>query len=119
MAMLLYSKHSEALTANTTGMVQLAESSRHGQEMLISLTSANKRDSEIMRLIAVVTLIYLPSSLITVGTLTAHFVNLEANETKGRIQHGICVSASHKSDCKHKSNNHAGNCLCIYLCSFN
>lgn len=85
MAMLLYSKQSEILTANTTGMVQLAESSRHAQEMLIGLTRATKRDSETMKLIAVVTMMCLPFSLITVGIFTTSLVNPEANETKGRI----------------------------------
>jgi hypothetical protein len=67
MTVLFYAKHSEALTINTTSMAQLAKSSKVDQDAMLSLTRAAKNDSGIMKLIAVVTMIYLPSSLITVG----------------------------------------------------
>ena len=64
--MLIYTKHSKALTVNATVIVELAKSSKTDQDMMLNLTREAKKDSGTMKLIAIVTMIYLPSSLVTV-----------------------------------------------------
>jgi hypothetical protein len=66
MTVLFYAQHSEALTVNTTTLSQLARASKTDQDSMLSITQAAKNDSGIMKVIATITLIYLPSSLVTV-----------------------------------------------------
>lgn len=66
MTVLFYAKHSEALTVNTTAMSQLAQDNKKEQEMMLEVAKAAKNDSEIMKVIAAVTLFYLPATLMAV-----------------------------------------------------
>lgn len=66
MTVLFYAKHSQTLTANTTAMSQLTQDSQKDQELMLRIAKAAKKDSEVMKVIAAVTLCYLPATLVTV-----------------------------------------------------
>lgn len=67
MTTLLNTKHSQALTSNTAGMNRLAEANREDGQLILLLTKSAKKDSGTMRLIAVITMVYLPGTFVAVS----------------------------------------------------
>jgi hypothetical protein len=67
MTTFLNSKHSQALTTNTASINRLAEASVEDARLNLMLAKSSKKDSGSMKLIAVVTMIYLPGTFIAVS----------------------------------------------------
>ncbi|KAI8721442.1 hypothetical protein NCS52_00591700 [Fusarium sp. LHS14.1] len=65
MTMLFHIKHRETLTLNTTKLTQLTEVSQKDQDTMLGVAMAAKKDSEVMKVIAIASLISLPCTLVT------------------------------------------------------
>lgn len=63
---LVYNRHSETVARNTEAMTQLAKAGNSNQDLMLSISRATMRDSGTMKLIAIITMVYLPATLITV-----------------------------------------------------
>jgi hypothetical protein len=68
MKALLNQKLSQTIVSNTTSMDRMAQASTKEGQLLLDLTRATKKDSGIMKLIAVITMIYLPGTFAAVST---------------------------------------------------
>lgn len=67
MTLLHYSQRAQALAVDTSNMKQIANATKTDQDTMVTLARAAKEDSGAMKLFAFISVIYLPSSLITVG----------------------------------------------------
>ncbi|KAK0646793.1 hypothetical protein B0T16DRAFT_458677 [Cercophora newfieldiana] len=65
MALLHYSQRARELAFDTSNMNHVANATKADQDTMLLLARAAKKDSEIMKLIAFVSVVYLPCSLIT------------------------------------------------------
>lgn len=92
MTVLFYAKHSEALTVNTTAMSQLAQDNKKEQEMMLEVAKAAKNDSEIMKVIAAVTLFYLPATLMA-SLFSTGFVTPSPAGAASDTQHQAAIQA--------------------------
>lgn len=66
MTLLHYSQRAQLLAVDTSNMKQIANATKSDQDTMLGLARASKEDSGVMKLIAFVSVIYLPSSLVTV-----------------------------------------------------
>jgi hypothetical protein len=57
---------SRIMLTNSTNLAKMAEASGEDSRIMLTLTNATKRDSGIMRLIAVITMVYLPGTFMAV-----------------------------------------------------
>ncbi|KAF2812456.1 uncharacterized protein BDZ99DRAFT_474619 [Mytilinidion resinicola] len=76
MTTLLNSKHSQALTSNTASMNRLAEAAKEDGRAMLALTKSAKKDAGTMKLIAAITMIYLPGTFValTQTDLIQHWI---------------------------------------------
>jgi hypothetical protein len=77
MKTLLNYKHNQAIAYNTTSMDRMAQASKKERQLILGLTKATKRDSGSMKLIAVITMIYLPGTFAAVSSFLENIVHLE------------------------------------------
>jgi Na+/serine symporter len=61
-------KHSQALSLNSASTNRLAEASREEGRLILMLTKSSKKDSGTMRLITVITMLYLPGTFVAVSS---------------------------------------------------
>ncbi|OCK74718.1 hypothetical protein K432DRAFT_429867 [Lepidopterella palustris CBS 459.81] len=92
MTTLLNSKHSQALTFNTASMNRLAEASKLDGQLMVALTKSTKKDSGTMKLIAVITMIYLPGTFVA-SIFSTGFVNASLSDSTPGIRHQSLLQA--------------------------
>jgi hypothetical protein len=61
-------KLSQAIVTNTTSMDRMSQAMKKESQMMLGLTKAAKEDSGTMKLIAVITMIYLPGTFAAVSS---------------------------------------------------
>ncbi|KAF1833919.1 hypothetical protein BDW02DRAFT_357122 [Decorospora gaudefroyi] len=87
-------QHGQAVTSNTASLDRMAHESRKGEELILNLTKATKKDSGTMKLIAVITMVYLPGTFVATLFSTS-FVSTALNATASTtLQHRIIAHAS-------------------------
>jgi hypothetical protein len=74
-SLLLSYRQTQAITANTTRMEQMANASQQDERLLLELTWATKRDSMVMKITTVITMVYLPGTF-AATLFSTGFVNL-------------------------------------------
>ena len=69
---LLGYRNNASVSQNSANLAKMAEASGKDSQVMLALTNATKRDSGTVRLIAVITMIYLPGTFMAVRLVTFH-----------------------------------------------
>ncbi|KAH8704455.1 hypothetical protein GQ44DRAFT_778021 [Phaeosphaeriaceae sp. PMI808] len=87
-------RHGQAITSNTASLDRMAHESQKGEALILNLTKTTKQDSGTMKLIAVITICYLPGNFVA-SLFSTSFVSAALNSTASTtLQHRINVHAS-------------------------
>jgi len=116
MVLLHYSQRARALAFDTSNMNHVANATKADQDTMLLLARAAKKDSEMMKLIAFISVLYLPSSLITVRLpLTPRKWQKEPRRADniflGSFQHWVCDGQPNRRwhrGTRHETRSYAG-----------
>jgi hypothetical protein len=88
-------KQSQAMVCNTASLDRMAHASKKDGDMLLYLTKATQKDSSTVRLISMITMVYLPGAFVA-SFFSTSFINAALNYTstsKSPTKHQIMVHA--------------------------
>ena len=63
---LLTYRHSQTITSTTTSLDQMVQASRQDERTTLDLTRATRKDSNALKVVAIITVIYLPGTFVAV-----------------------------------------------------
>ena len=92
MTMLSYVRQIQATSENTSRLTCLTEASRKDQDTMLNIAMSAKKDSELMKVIAITSLITLPTILTTVVTPPTHSNKCTNTICQGLFSTGFVTS---------------------------